>query len=450
MKDPIFKRKIYSKLLQWKEESAGSTALLVEGARRIGKSTIVEEFARNEYEAYVVIDFSNVELEILELFNHVSNLQSFFLRLQALTGVTLPNGKSLVIFDEVQFCPKARQAIKHLVKDGRYHYIETGSLISIRQNIKDILIPSEERKIEMYPMDFEEFLWAIGKPATFDLIRQCYNDLEPLGDVIHRSVMRDFRTYLCIGGMPQAVSAYVNGSDFKTIDSVKRDILHLYMQDLRRIDGKGRASTIFQSIPAELSRNTLRYRVGEVIENARLSRLGELFADIADSKTVNFAYHADDPGIGLALHADYDYFKMYLADTGLFVTLAFMERDFTENDLYRKLLSDKLPADLGYVYENVVAQMLKSAGHSLFYYTFNKVNEEGEASTTYEIDFLINEKSKISPIEVKSSGYKTHKSLDEFQKKFSSRIQRRYLIYTKDLRREGDLLCLPVYMTSLI
>lgn len=450
MKDPIFKRKIYSKLLQWKEESAGSTALLVEGARRIGKSTIVEEFARNEYEAYVVIDFSNVELEILELFNHVSNLQSFFLRLQALTGVTLPIGKSLVIFDEVQFCPKARQAIKHLVKDGRYHYIETGSLISIRQNIKDILIPSEERKIEMYPMDFEEFLWAIGKPATFDLIRQCYNDLEPLGDVIHRSVMRDFRTYLCIGGMPQAVSAYVNGSDFKTIDSVKRDILHLYMQDLRRIDGKGRASTIFQSIPAELSRNTLRYRVGEVIENARLSRLGELFADIADSKTVNFAYHADDPGIGLALHADYDYFKMYLADTGLFVTLAFMERDFTENDLYRKLLSDKLPADLGYVYENMVAQMLKSAGHSLFYYTFNKVNEEGEASTTYEIDFLINEKSKISPIEVKSSGYKTHKSLDEFQKKFSSRIQRRYLIYTKDLRREGDLLCLPVYMTSLI
>lgn len=450
MKDPIFKRKIYSKLLQWKEESAGSTALLIEGARRIGKSTIVEEFARNEYEAYVVIDFSNVEPEIPELFNHVSNLQSFFLRLQALTGVTLPQGKSLVVFDEVQFCPKARQAIKHLVKDRRYHYIETGSLISIRQNIKDILIPSEERKIEMYPMDFEEFLWAIGKPATFDLIRQCYNDMAPLGDAVHRSVMRDFRTYMCIGGMPQAVSEYVDGSDFKSIDGVKRDILHLYMQDLRRIDGKGRASTIFQSIPAELSRNTLRYRVGDVIKNARLSRLGELFADIADSKTVNFAYHADDPGIGLALHADYDYFKMYLADTGLFVTLAFMERDFTDNDLYRKLLSDKLPADLGYVYENVVAQMLKSAGHSLFYYTFNKMNEGEKASTIYEIDFLINENSKISPIEVKSSGYKTHKSLDEFQRKFSSRIQCRYLIYTKDLRRDGDLLYLPVYMTPLI
>lgn len=450
MKDPIFKRKIYSKLLQWKEESAGSTALLIEGARRIGKSTIVEEFARNEYEAYVVIDFSNVEPEIPELFNHVSNLQSFFLRLQALTGVTLPQGKSLVVFDEVQFCPKARQAIKHLVKDRRYHYIETGSLISIRQNIKDILIPSEERKIEMYPMDFEEFLWAIGKPATFDLIRQCYNDMAPLGDAVHRSVMRDFRTYMCIGGMPQAVSEYVDGSDFKSIDGVKRDILHLYMQDLRRIDGKGRASTIFQSIPAELSRNTLRYRVGDVIKNARLSRLGELFADIADSKTVNFAYHADDPGIGLALHADYDYFKMYLADTGLFVTLAFMERDFTDNDLYRKLLSDKLPADLGYVYENVVAQMLKSAGHSLFYYTFNKMNEGEKASTIYEIDFLINENSKISPIEVKSSGYKTHKSLDEFQRKFVKRIQCRYLIYTKDLRRDGDLLYLPVYMTPLI
>ena len=302
----------------------------------------------------------------------------------------------------------------------------------------------------MYPMDFEEFLWAIGKTPTFELIRYHYEHLTPLGDTVHRSMMRDFRLYMLIGGMPQAINEYLVASDFCAVDNIKRDILNLYIDDFRRIDEKGRASTIFRSIPAELAKNTLRYRVGSVINNAKLSRMGEIFADIADSKTVNFAFHANDPGIGFALHAGYDFFKMFLADTGLFITLAFMDKDYTDNNIYQKLLIDKLPTDMGYIYENVVAQLLQSAGHSLYYYTFKNQPEDDREPRTYEIDFLISTKDKISPIEVKSSGYKSHKSLDEFQNKFSSRIRQRYLIYTKDLRKEQDIICLPVYMTGLL
>ena len=447
MDHPIFKRKIYSKMLGWKQQSAGRTALLIEGARRIGKSTIAEEFARREYRDYIVIDFSNVEPEIVELFDHISNLPFFFLRLQSLTGKSLKSKESVIIFDEIQFCPKARQAIKHLVKDGRYDYIETGSLISIKKNIKDILIPSEERRINMYPLDFEEFLWATGKEAAFDLIRHCYENLEPLGEASNRAMMREFRLYMLVGGMPQAIAEYLRANDFGAVDAVKRDIINLYIEDFRRIDDKGRASTIFSSIPAELARNTLRYRVGRVIENARLPRMSDIFADIADSKTVNFAFHANAPSVGFALHAGFDFFKIYLADTGLFVTLAFMDKEYTDNDIYRRLLSDKLPADLGYVYENVVAQLLRSAGHALYYYTF-----KGDAESThfYEIDFMISRKDKICPIEVKSSGYKSHRSLDEFQRKFASRILTRYLLYTKDLRKEHDIICLPVYMAGLL
>ncbi|MDE7153459.1 MAG: AAA family ATPase [Muribaculaceae bacterium] len=444
----IFKRKIYAKMLDWKQRSAGKTALLIEGARRIGKSTIAEEFAKNEYEGYLVIDFSNAGTEIIKLFNDVSDLQYFFLSLQAFTGKKLTAGKSVVIFDEVQFCPKARQAIKHLVRDGRYDYIETGSLISIKQNIKDILIPSEERRLSMYPLDFEEFLWAIDKEPTYDLIRYSFENLRQLGDAATREIMKLFRLYMLVGGMPQAVSEYVASSDLSAIDDVKRDILNLYIEDFRKIDEKGRAATIFRSIPAELARNTMRFRVGEVIENARLSRLEEIFANINDSRTVNFAYHASDPNVGFALHVKYDYFKMFLADTGLFITLAFMDREFADNEIYRKLLIDKLPADLGYVYENVVAQLLQTSGNSLYYTTFKSA--DGLSQRNYEIDFLISMKDKICPIEVKSSGYKSHKSLDEFQKKYSSRIARRYLLYTKDIRRENDIICLPVFMAGLL
>lgn len=449
MNSTIFRRKIYNKMLTWKEQSGGKKALLIEGARRIGKSTIVEEFARNEYENYVIIDFVNAKKTIVDLFDDISDLQYFFLTLQSLTGVSLKPGKSVIIFDEVQFCPKARQAIKFLVKDGRFHYIETGSLISIKKNIQEILIPSEEHKIDMYPLDFEEFLWAIGKESTFSLIRYSYEHLRPLGDAVNRDMMKLFRLYMLVGGMPQAINAYLHDGDFAIVDNEKRDILKLYMDDFRRIDDKGRASTIFQSIPAELSRNTLRYTVGKVIKNAKLSRLGEIFRDLDDSKTVLFAFHANDPGVGIALHAGYDFFKMFIADTGLFVTLAFMDNDYTDNIIYSKLLTDKLPADLGYLYENVVAQQLRTAGHSLYYTTF-KESTEDTASRWYEIDFLISRKDKICPIEVKSSGYKSHKSLDMFQEKYSSRIGQRYLLYTKDLRKDQDIVCLPIYMSGLL
>lgn len=446
----IFKRKIYSKMLQWKESSSGKTALLIEGARRVGKSTIAEEFAKNEYESYLLLDFTKASRDIIKLFDDVSDLQFFFLSLQALTGVKIQSGKSCIIFDEVQFCPKARQAIKHLVRDGRYDYIETGSLISIKKNVKGILIPSEERRIEMFAMDFEEFLWAIGKETTFDLIRYSFEHLRPLGDGVNREMMRLFRLYILVGGMPQAVTEYLNSSNFVSVDAVKRDILNLYIADFEKIDEKGRAATIFKSIPAELARNTLRYRVGDVIANARISRLGEIFGDINKSMTVNFAYHSNDPTIGFALHANPDNFKMFLADTGLFISLAFMEKDFTDNIIYRKLLSDKLPTDLGYVFENVVAQLLRTSGNALYYYSFKDKADSEKISNIYEIDFMISRKDKICPIEVKSSGYKAHKSLDEFQRKFSSRINQRYLLYTKDLRKEKDIIFLPVYMTGLL
>lgn len=454
MSERIFKRKIYDKMLDWKKhQPVHRTALLIEGARRIGKSTIAEEFAKNEYADYLVIDFSNADEDIIQLFNRTSDLNRLFLKLQTFTDKTLPEGKSVIIFDEVQFCPKARQAIKHLVKDGRYDYIETGSLISIKKNVQDILIPSEEEHIDMFPMDFEEFLWATDKKVKYDFIREAFDTLTPMGDAMNRHLMEEFRLYMLVGGMPQAVNAYLDTNDFAAIDKVKRDILRLYDEDFRKIDTLGRASSIFKSIPSELSRNTMRYKVGSVIDGGRIDRLGEVFSDIAESKTVNIAYHADDPGVGFALHADLNFFKMFLADTGLFITLAFLDGEFTDNIIYRKLLADKLPADLGYIYENVVAQLLRSAGHSLFYYTFKERNlqEDGEEkSRFYEVDFLISRGHKICPIEVKSSGYKSHKSLDLFSHKYSSRIQSRYLLYTKDIRKEGEVVCLPVYMAGLL
>lgn len=437
-------------MLAWKRESKGQYALIIEGARRIGKSTIVEEFAKNEYDEYLLIDFSIAGAEITELFSQITDLNRFFLSLQTIYGKSLPAHRSVIIFDEVQFCPKARQAIKHLVKDGRYDYIETGSLISIKKNVKDILIPSEEKHIDMHPMDFEEFLWAINKQSTYELIRTCYNSLSPLGEAMNRTIMRDFRLFMLVGGMPQAVDAYLEHNDFAAVDEVKRNILALYDADFRKIDPAGRASTFFKNIPSELARNSMRYKVGSVIAGAKPSRLGELFADIADSKAVNMAFHADDPGVGFAFHANFDFFKMFLADTGLFVSLIFKDKDYTDNDIYRKLLSDKLSTDLGYLYENVVAQQLVSSGNSLYYYTFKKEQNTDSRPTKYEIDFLISRGDKICPIEVKSSGYKSHKSLDEFQNKYSSRIKTRYLLYTKDLRKDGDIVCLPIYMAGLL
>ncbi|MBQ8039668.1 MAG: ATP-binding protein [Lachnospiraceae bacterium] len=438
----MFERKIYDKLLEWKKESAGKTALLIEGARRVGKSTVAEEFAKREYKSYILIDFSKASKEVKELFDDVSDLDYVFLRLQLIYGVDLQERKSVIIFDEVQLCPMARQAIKHLVKDHRYDYIETGSLISIKKNIKDILIPSEERKISMLPMDFEEFLWAVGDKATSKLLQEVFERRIPLGDAAHRKLMRDFRLYMLVGGMPQAVNEYLVTNNFRKVDEIKRDILKLYEDDFKKIDATGRISLLFDAIPAQLSTNASRYQVSSVLEGERAETVLELIADMADSKTVQVAYHANDPNVGMANAKDLRRFKLFLADTGLFATLIFKDKDFTENIIYEKLLSDKLGVNLGYLYENVVAQMLVASGHSLYYHTF--LNEK--TNHNFEVDFLISKKNKICPIEVKAAGYSTHKSLDAFCQKFSERIGDKYLVYTKDLKKDADILMLPVYM----
>lgn len=441
-----YKRKLYNTMLKWKSERNGDTALLIQGARRVGKSTIAEEFARNEYKSYILIDFSKVSKEVSDLFNDISDLNYLFIRLQFIYQIPLYERESVIIFDEVQLQPLARQAIKHLVKDHRYDYIETGSLISVRSRSHDILVPSEETKVDMYPMDYEEFRWTLGDTTTIPLLRTAFEKKMPLGDAVHRKLMRDFRLYMLVGGMPQAVSAYIRTNNFTAVDQAKRDIIALYEEDFGKIDDSGRAKALYDAIPSQLSRNAMRYQVGRAIDKERVDRLENIVKVMDDSMTVNVAYHSDDPNVGLALTKNKEYFKMYASDTGLFVTLAFKDSDITENVIYDKLLNDKLSTNLGYVYENVIAQMLRATGKNLFYHTI----PYAEGKKYYEIDFVIPDKHKISPIEVKSSGYKAHKSLDEFCSKFSDRIMNRYLIYTKDYKRENGVEYVPVYMTMFL
>ena len=441
-----FRRKLYDKMLEWKKNSKGKTALLIKGARRVGKSTIVEQFARNEYKSYILIDFSVAPMEVQHLFEDISNLNYIFLRLQVVYKTELHERQSAIIFDEVQRQPFARQAIKHLVKDGRYDYIETGSLLSIKQNVQNILIPSEETRLNMYPMDYEEFCWAMGDNVSVPLLRQLFDARQPLGDGVHRKLMRDFRLYMLVGGMPQVVDTYLQQNSFSQVDMEKRNIIELYEDDFRKIDPTGRASMLFDAIPSELGKNASRYQVSSVIEGQRADDVSAIIEDMKDSMTVNIAYHANDPNAGFAMNKDIYHYKLFVGDTGLFVTLAFKDKEFTENIIYEKLLSDKLDANLGYLYENVVAQMLRVSGNELFYYTFPK----DKGNRNYEVDFLISRGNKICPIEVKSSGYKTHTSLDEFVKKFPSRISNKYLVYTKDFVKDGDILCVPVYMTMFL
>ena len=443
----MFKRKIYDKLLEWKRESNGRTALLIEGARRIGKSTVAEEFGKNEYESYMLIDFSIASKATIELFEDVSDLDYLFLQLQLQYKVDLIERKSLIIFDEVQRCPLARQAIKHLVKDHRYDYIETGSLISIKKNVSNIVIPSEERRINMYPMDYEEFLWAVGDNTSYQLIRKFYEMGKPLGQQMNRQILRNFRLYMLVGGMPKAVNEYITTNNFKLVDMVKRDILNLYKDYFMKIDPTGRASMMFESIPAQLNKNASRYQVSSVLsDNTRAEDVLQLIAEMKDSRTVLVSYHANDPNVGMSSNKDLTKFKMFICDTGLFTTLMFKDRDFTENDIYEKLLSDKPSANLGYLYENIVAQILTANGNELFYHTF--MNEESRHN--YEIDFLLARKNKICPIEVKSSGYKSHASMDRFSEKYSNRILWKYFVYTKDYYKDRDIFCLPVYMTPFL
>lgn len=442
----MFKRKIYSKMQEWKKDSDGKTALLIEGARRIGKSTVVEEFAKNEYESYILIDFARASKETKELFEDVSDLNFLFLQLQLQYRVDLQERKSVIIFDEVQLCPVARQAIKVLVADHRYDYIETGSLISIKKNVKDILIPSEERKISMYPMDYEEFLWAIGDTATFPLLKKCFEMNQGLGDAINRKQLRQFRLYMLVGGMPQAVSTYIETNNFRKVDEIKRDILNLYESDFAKIDPTGRLAMLFDAIPAQLNKNAARYQASSVLNGEKQDKILEYIAELKDSKTVLVAYNTNDPDAGMSNTRDLSRFKLFLSDTGLFVTLMFKDKDFTENEIYEKLLNDRLSVKLGYLYENIVAQCLAANGNELFYHTIMNKNSKHN----YEIDFILARKNKIIPIEVKSSGYKTHRSLDVFTEKYSRRILKRYLVYTKDMSKDQDIFCVPVYMVSFL
>ena len=420
--------------------------MLVEGARRVGKSTVVEEFARREYRSYIFVDFAEASRDIRDLFDDVSDLDYLFLQLQLRYSARLFDRESLIVFDEVQMCPKARQAIKQLVKDGRYDYIETGSLVSIRRNTRGILIPSEEERVQMRPMDFEEFLWARGDDATVPLLQGAFSSRKPLGEKLNRRLMRDFRLYMLVGGMPQAVDALLRTNDLRAVDDVKRVIIDLYEEDFHKISPSGALSMLFDAIPAQLAKKSSRYHVSSVLTGRRAGDILEQIAELADSKTVLVARHADDPNAGLSSSVDLGKFKLYLADTGLFVTLAFKDADFTDNIVYEKLLSDKLPVNLGMVYENVVAQELTAHGRRLFYHTWPKPG----TTRNYEIDFIVPDGKKINPIEVKSSGYRTHASLDAFSQKYSSRVGKPYLVYTKDLRREGVIDCVPTYMCAFL
>lgn len=445
MERRIFKRKIYDRLVQWKQKSNGESALLVQGARRIGKSTIVEEFAKNEYSSYLIIDFNKASTIVKSLFDDLMDIDFIFLQLQTIYNVVLENRKSVIIFDEVQKCPNARQAIKYLVQDGRYDYIETGSLISIKQNTKDITIPSEEERIDMYPMDFEEFRWAVGDTVSVPLIKTFYEKRMPLG-AAHRVKERDLRLYMLVGGMPQAVNEYLSTNNLAKVDAVKRRIIQLYSDDFLKIDSTGKLSRLFMAIPTQLSKNASRYYANAVVGKLENRKEEEMLINLEDSKAVLVSYHADDPNVGMSLTKDVSRYKLFVADTGLFVTMIFWDKDFAENIIYQKLLADKLETNLGYVYENLVAQMLTAAGNHLFYYTFEK-----DEKHSYEIDFLLSRGNKICPVEIKSSGYKTHASLDAFREKFSARIKNSYLLYTKDLQKgENELLYLPFYMTGML
>lgn len=441
----VLKRKIYQQLLEWKKNWAGKRALLVQGARRIGKSTIVEEFAKKEYETYLLINFQTDLNKVEQLFkNSISALDDFFRDLSLLYGKNLVERKTLIIFDEVQLFPLARQSIKQLVSDGRYDYIETGSLITLKQNVEKILIPSEEKSIDMYPLDFEEFLWAMGDMVTANIIKESFYSLKPLGQVAHRKIIKDFMLYAAVGGMPQAVIELTESNDFSRVDEIKRDILTLYRNDLKKLDAKYRFSTalILDAIPSELSTQSKLFRSIALGKNSRASKTYSSYEAIKDSMIVNIANNCTDPNVGLNLTRDYSKQKIYMGDTGLLVTAIFADSKLPiEQSIYKQLIVDKLGVNLGMVMENIVAQTLVSSGRELFFHRF-----DGK----YEIDFLLTDGKKLLPIEVKSSSYSTHKSLDYFQIKYSDRVKNSYVIYSKDLKKEGKVTYIPFYMTMCL
>ncbi len=439
-----FKRKVYDKLLEWKNNYSDRYAVLLEGARRVGKSTIAENFAKNEYKSYILIDFSNAKKDVINCFDDIADLDAFFLRLQAACNVTLYKRESLIIFDEVQLFPKARQAIKHLVADGRYSYIETGSLISIKKNVKDILIPSEEMKIQVHPLDYEEFCNATK--MSFEILKQVYELNGPFGQSTNRTLMKNLRLYMAVGGMPQAIQAYLEGKSFSEIDAVKRKIINLYEDDFKKIDPSGRISSLYRSIPSQLAKDNKKYRISTALKKRNSPKNEELLYELIDSKTVLPCFNSTDPRVSLSNTKDFDSYKLYLADTGLFVTLIFIDRPVADNTIYTKLLSDNLPANLGFLYENLVAQMIAAKDHELYYHTF----EKDGSSHYYEVDFLVSNKSKIDAFEVKSSGLGKHDSIKEFYKRYSKSIHNIYLLSGKDVSNEENLFLKPIYLLPFI
>lgn len=448
----VFKRKIYNKLKDWKSETKGTKALLIEGARRIGKSTIAEEFAKNEYRSYILIDFNLASDTVISAFNnYLNDLDTFFMIIESEYNKKLYRRESVVIFDEIQRFPKARQAVKYLVADGRFDYIETGSLISIRENVENITLPSEERKMAMYPMDFEEFAWALEEEVMADYIRKCYEKRMPLEQSLHAKAMMLFRQYMIVGGMPQSILAYIgNDRDFRRADMEKRDILEMYRSDIMKIRSSYKSGVIalFDQIPSFLSHKERRVVMNRLDKNATFPKYHDTFFWLADSMMVNQCFNCSDPNVGLSLNEDRTYVKCYMCDTGLLVSHTFSEREITDNALYRELLFGNLSINEGMFYENAISQMLVANGYKLFFYT--RYNEEKHRNDI-EIDFLISNNSKLKykvyPIEVKSSDRYTTTSLERFEDRFHQRIGGSYVIHPKNLKAEGGRLFIPAYMT---
>ena len=449
------KRKIYNKLLNWKKESNGEYALLIDGARRVGKSYIVRQFAEKEYSSYVILDFNLVSKSIKDLFeNDLDNLDRFFMYLSNYTGKTLYTRDTLIVFDEVQQYPKARAAIKYLVKDGRYDYIETGSLISIKKNVEGIVIPSEEEHIKMFPMDFEEFLWAMGEEMLMPFIKDCFKSKKPMGQLMHRRAMDYFRLYMIVGGMPQAVEKYVETRDFSKVDKLKRRILDLYRSDISKF-AKGydtKVKSIFEEIPSQLQKHEQKFRLSALNEGARARDYETAFFWLDDAMIINSCYKTTEPNVGLNLNKDTNTMKCYMADTGLLISHAFDTNEIVSEDLYRKILLDKLEMNSGMIIENIVAQMLRTAGHKLFFYSNSSMTDR---DSRMEIDFLIGKgkitaRHNISPIEVKSSARYTLTSLKKCIAKYGSYLSTAYVIHPADLKEEDNIIYLPLYMCPLL
>ena len=447
----VLRRKIYQKMLDWKNKSKGSSVLMLDGARRVGKSFICDLFGKNEYKSMILVDFGNIGNVLTDIFeNDSSDLDVFFAKLSAFFRTTLYKRESLIVFDEIQRFPRARQLLKYLVADGRFDYIETGSLLSLKQNVKDILIPSEEEHIEIFPLDFEEFLWALGDKSTVPLLRHCFEEKKPLGQALHRRIMNDFRQYILVGGMPQAVLEYVqNERDFAAADSVKKRILTLYRNDIAKFATgyESRVNAIFDAIPGQLSKKEKKYKLSAVSKNARQRNYEDAFMWLSDAMIVNPCFNTTDPNVGLSLSSDHTTQKIYMADTGLLVTHTFRDNEYIDNELYRAILLDRLSINEGMIMENIVAQTLRTGGHRLFFYSRVDSNNRKNAM---EIDFIITGNRKISPVEVKSSAFRSHSSLDKFRNKFSKNLGDSYILYQKDVMIKDDIIHLPIYMAMLL